>query len=58
MWVWQSISEEARREGRERLEADLVSGAWEQRYGALRALPSLDVGLRLVSVLLPAVVKG
>jgi SAM-dependent methyltransferase len=50
MWVWQSISEEARREGRERLRADLESGAWEQRYGRLRALPSLDVGLRLVSV--------
>ena len=50
MWVWQSISEEARRGGRDRLRADLESGAWEQRFGHLRALPSLDVGLRLVSV--------
>jgi SAM-dependent methyltransferase len=50
MWVWQSISEEAREKGRERLKADLESGAWEQRYGHLRALSSLDVGLRLVSV--------
>lgn len=50
MWVWQSISEQARRDGREQLEADLESGAWEQRYGHLRALPSLDVGLRLVSI--------
>jgi SAM-dependent methyltransferase len=50
MWVWQSISEEARREGRERLAADLESGAWEERYGHLRALPALDVGLRLISV--------
>jgi SAM-dependent methyltransferase len=50
MWVWQSISDEARKEGRERLRADLESGAWEQRYGRLRALPSLDVGLRLVLV--------
>ena len=50
MWVWQSISEEARRSGRERLRADLESGAWEERYGHLRALPTLDVGLRLVSV--------
>jgi SAM-dependent methyltransferase len=50
MWVWQSISEEARREGRKRLKADLENGVWEQRYGHLRALPSLDVGLRLVSV--------
>ncbi|HWI94483.1 MAG TPA: class I SAM-dependent methyltransferase [Solirubrobacterales bacterium] len=50
MWVWQSISQEARREGRERLRAALENGTWEQRYGHLRALPSLDVGLRLVSV--------
>jgi SAM-dependent methyltransferase len=50
MWVWQSISEEARRSGRERLRVDLENGIWEQRYGHLRALPSMDVGLRLVSV--------
>ena len=50
MWVWQSISAEARQNGRERLRADLESGAWERRYGHLRALPTLDVGLRLVSV--------
>jgi SAM-dependent methyltransferase len=50
MWVWQSISEEARRRGRERLRADLEDGTWEQRYGHLRTLPSLDVGLRLVSI--------
>ena len=48
MWVWQSISEEARRAGRERLAADLESGAWEKRYGHLRDLDELDVGLRLV----------
>jgi len=50
MWVWQSISEEARRVGRERLAADLESGAWEDRYGHLRALDELDVGLRLVTL--------
>jgi SAM-dependent methyltransferase len=50
MWVWQSISEAARQDGRERLRSDLESGAWEQRYGHLRKLPALDVGLRLVSV--------
>lgn len=50
MWVWQSIAEEERRSGRERLRADLESGAWEKRFGRLRTLPSLDVGLRLVSV--------
>lgn len=48
MWVWQSISEESRRAGRERLAVDLESGAWEERYGHLRKMDKLDVGLRLV----------
>ncbi len=48
MWAWQSISEESRRAGRERLDADLKSGAWEERYGHLCAMDELDVGLRLV----------
>jgi ubiquinone/menaquinone biosynthesis C-methylase UbiE len=48
MWVWQSISEEARQAGRKRLAADLESGAWEERYGHLREQPELDVGLRLI----------
>ncbi|MGA8744451.1 MAG: class I SAM-dependent methyltransferase [Solirubrobacterales bacterium] len=48
MWVWQSISEEARSAGRERLAADLNSGAWEKRYGYLRKMTELDVGLRMV----------
>jgi SAM-dependent methyltransferase len=48
MWVWQSISEEARRAGRQRLAADLESGAWDRRYGHLRRQDELDVGLRLV----------
>jgi ubiquinone/menaquinone biosynthesis C-methylase UbiE len=48
MWVWQSISEEARSGGRERLTADLESGAWDERHGHLRERPELDVGLRLV----------
>jgi len=48
MWVWQGISEEARRKGRERLAADLESGTWERRYGHLRQKSELDVGLRLV----------
>ena len=50
MWVWQSISEEARRSGRERLVADLQSGAWDERFGHLREAEELDVGLRLVVV--------
>ncbi|MGH2974434.1 MAG: class I SAM-dependent methyltransferase [Solirubrobacterales bacterium] len=48
MWVWQNISERARQAGRERLAADLRSGAWEERYGHLRAMDELDVGLRLI----------
>ncbi|HZE04609.1 MAG TPA: class I SAM-dependent methyltransferase, partial [Solirubrobacteraceae bacterium] len=48
MWVWQSISEEARRTGRERLASDLESGAWEEHYGHLWEREELDVGLRLV----------
>jgi SAM-dependent methyltransferase len=48
MWVWQSISGEARQAGRKRLVADLRSGAWEERYGRLRSKDELDVGLRLV----------
>jgi hypothetical protein len=31
-----------------RLEADLASGAWEQRFGSIRALDTLDVCYRLV----------
>ncbi|HEX6688981.1 MAG TPA: hypothetical protein VF085_09995 [Solirubrobacterales bacterium] len=48
MWVWQSISEQARQAGRERLAADLESGAWDERYEHLCELPELDVGLRLI----------
>lgn len=48
MWVWQSISEEARSGGRERLAADLESGAWDERFGYLRERSELDVGLHLV----------
>ena len=32
----------------DRLAADLASGAWDERYGHLRSLSELDVGLRLV----------
>jgi hypothetical protein len=34
--------------GTERLRADLVSGAWDARYGHLRDLDELDVGYRLI----------
>jgi SAM-dependent methyltransferase len=49
MWVWQSLSEEDRRVGSERLAADLASGAWEERHGHLREEETLDVGLRLIA---------
>jgi hypothetical protein len=48
MWVWQSLSEDDRRAGSERLAADLVSGAWDERNGHLREEAESDVGLRLV----------
>jgi ubiquinone/menaquinone biosynthesis C-methylase UbiE len=48
LWVWQSIGESARSEGRKRLRDDLRSGAWEERYGDLRRRQSLQVGLQLV----------
>jgi SAM-dependent methyltransferase len=34
--------------GMERLRSDLASGAWDERYGHLRALDTLDAGYRLV----------
>jgi SAM-dependent methyltransferase len=49
MWVWSRLSEQARSEGRSKLSRDLASGAWERRYGSLRNLEELDVGLRLVT---------
>jgi SAM-dependent methyltransferase len=49
MWVWQSLSEEDRRRGSERLAADLASGAWEHRNGHLREEDELDLGLRLIT---------
>jgi SAM-dependent methyltransferase len=36
-------------QGIARLEADLASGRWDERNGHLRALPELDIGLRLLT---------
>ncbi len=33
--------------GPERLRSDLESGRWDEKYGHLRTLPELDIGLRL-----------
>ena len=35
--------------GIERLRADLASGAWDEKWGHLRALPELDLGYRLLA---------
>lgn len=39
---------EVRERGTERLRADLASGAWDERYGHLRALTEFDAGYRLI----------
>jgi SAM-dependent methyltransferase len=45
---WHLMAPEETERGLQALRADLQSGAWDQRYGYLRAAPELDVGLRLV----------
>lgn len=42
------MPESERTEGLERLEADLQSGAWDQRFGHLRRQPTFDAGVRIV----------
>jgi ubiquinone/menaquinone biosynthesis C-methylase UbiE len=37
-----------RARGMERLRAEIASGAWDEKYGALRALPEKDLGYRLL----------
>jgi hypothetical protein len=46
--VWPLLAAAVVNRGLDRLRRDLGSGAWDRRYGELRALGSLDVGLRLV----------
>jgi ubiquinone/menaquinone biosynthesis C-methylase UbiE len=46
--LWHRLSPTTIERGRERLRADLASGAWDARHGRLRTLPELDIGLRLV----------
>ncbi len=36
------------RRGLARLELDLASGVWTERYGKLRSLETMDYGLRLI----------
>ncbi len=53
MSTFASISEQARTDGIRRLEADLKSGRWAERFGHLLELPELDAGQRLVVTDLP-----
>lgn len=46
--LWHTLSPETIARGQERLRADLESGRWDERFGHLRTLPELDIGLRLV----------
>lgn len=46
--LWHQLSPETVERGRERLRADLESGRWDEKFGHLRTLPELDIGLRLV----------
>lgn len=45
-WALDDVSD-----GLRRLEADLTSGAWDDRYGHLHALEELDCGYRLVETI-------
>jgi ubiquinone/menaquinone biosynthesis C-methylase UbiE len=47
--LWHQLSPELISDGQERLRADLASGRWDEKHGHLRALPELDIGLRLLS---------
>jgi hypothetical protein len=42
------LDERAVDRGAARLQRDLETGAWDERYGDLRALPEFDLGYRLV----------
>src|SRR5581483_5933264 len=46
--VWEQLPAEVTERALDRLRRDLESGDWDRRYGHLRVLPELDVGLRLV----------
>jgi ubiquinone/menaquinone biosynthesis C-methylase UbiE len=45
--LWHQLSPEMVERGRERLRSDLESGRWAEKFGHLRTLPELDIGLRL-----------
>jgi ubiquinone/menaquinone biosynthesis C-methylase UbiE len=51
--TWHKLSPAVIETGLGRLRQDLDSGEWDCRYGHLRTLDTLDVGLRLVKAKLP-----
>jgi SAM-dependent methyltransferase len=46
--IWHLLPDAVVQPALEQLRRDLESGEWDRRYGDLRALASLDIGLRLV----------
>lgn len=46
--IWHVVPPSAAHRAVENLRRDLASGAWDERYGHLRELAELDVGLRLI----------
>lgn len=46
--TWHKLSPAVIQTGLDRLRQDLDSGEWDRRYGHLRTLDTLDIGLRLV----------
>jgi hypothetical protein len=46
--AWGFVDEDAIARGVERLRADLASGDWDRRYGALRTQPEFIGSLRLL----------
>lgn len=46
--VWHEVPPTASERCLERLASDLGDGTWDERHGALRTAPELDVGLRLL----------
>ena len=46
--LWHRLDPRIIEQGQERLRADLESGRWDERHGHLRALPELDIGVRLI----------
>lgn len=46
--AWSFVGDDVKERFVRELSADLASGAWDEKYGALRSQPTFDGGLRLV----------